>query len=445
MLQLNRPEAVALSPGLTLYAIPTDRFKTARLTVYTVMRADKRLSPRISLLSRVLGRGTEHYPRRSLLNRRLDELYGTVLDIGNSLYGDNHVLSFTVEPLDDAFLPRIDRDMDLLCGSLDVISQIMLHPLRDPDGCLCRDAVEKEKQARRDDIIDRRSRPDAYASDRMRVLLYGDEPAGTYLLGEPDDLMSITAEELTKLWQSWLKHARFEVFYVGQTPAGDVADKWRTAFGDFSPCPGQPLPTLLHKAPTDVRRVDEERPLAQGKLYVCLTSDIDPMREPEVMAAAVLMNELLGGMQGGALLYRYVRGDLGLCYYCDSGYYGSKGVLVVSCGVGAENRQAAEQAIHDCIRRVADGDFTEDDVRMAQASYMSQCRRIPDSASALESVWFDSLINDRVTTDPCTRMEQVLSAGRDDIIAAAKRFRPDLVYYLGGQDGKEPARENGGL
>lgn len=444
MLQLNRPESVALSPGLNLYAIQTDRFKTARLTVYSVMRADKRLSPRLSLLSRVFGRGTERYPRRSLLNRRLDDLYGTILDVGNSLYGDNHVLSFTVEPLDDAFLPRIDRDMDLLGGSLDVISQIMLHPLRDPDGCICRDAVEKEKRARCDDIIDKRTRPDAYASDRIRALLYGDEPAGTYLLGEPDDIMSVTAEELTELWQSWLKHARFEVFYVGQTPAGDVADKWRTAFGDFSPCPGQPLPTLLHKASADVRRVDETRPLAQGKLYVCMTSDIDPVHEPEVMAAAVLMNELLGGMQG-SLLFRHVRGDLGLCYYCDSGYYALKGDLVISCGVGAENRMAAEQAIHDCIRRVADGDFTEDDVRMARASYMSQCRRIPDSASAMESVWFDSLIQDGMTTDPCVRMEQVLSAGRDDVIAAAKRFRPDLVYYLGGQDGEGPDSGNGGL
>ena len=444
MLQLNKPKAAALSPGLTLYAIPSDRFKTARLTVCSVMRADKRLSPSLSLLSRVLGRGTERYPRRSLLNRRLDDLYGTILDIGNSLYGDNHVLSFTVEPLDDAFLPRIDRDMDLLGGSLDVISQIMLHPLRDPDGCLCREAVEKEKRARRDDIIDRRSRPDAYASDRMRVLLYEDEPAGTYLLGEPDDVMSVTAEELTELWQSWLTHTRFEVFYVGQTPAGAVADKWRASFGDFSPCPGPLLPTLLHKAPAAVRRVDEVRPLAQGKLYVCMTSDIDPVREPETMAAAVLMNELLGGMQG-SLLFRHVREELGLCYYCDSGYYALKGNLVISCGVGAENRKAAEQAIHDCIRRVADGDFTEDDVRMAHASYMSQCRRIPDSASALESVWFDSLTRDRMTTDPCARMEQVLSAGRDDIIAAAKRFRPDTVYYLGGQDGEDPARENGGL
>ena len=450
MLQLNRPEVLALSPGLTLYAFPTDRFKSARLTVFTVFGADRRLSPRMALLFHVLGRGTERYPRRSLLNRRLDELYGTTLNVNNFCNGDVRISSITVEPLEDRFLPPCDRDIDLLGSSIEVLAQLMLHPLRDPDGLLRRDIVEKEKKALYDDIIDSRSRPDSYAADRFRALLYHDEPCGIPLFGDPDEIMSVTAEELTALWKTWLTGMRFEVFYIGQTPAGTVADKWRAAFGDFSPCPPPSLPTLLHKAPADVRRVDEERPLAQGKLYVCMTSDIDPVREPETMAAAVLMNELLGGMSG-SLLFRHVREELGLCYCCDSAYDASKAVLIVFCGVGTENRQEAEQAIHDCIGRIKNGDFTDAETELARVSYRSQCRRIPDSAYAMENVWLDRLLVDgkgltsgRIA-DPCIRMEQVLSAGRGDIIAAANRFRLDTVYYLGGKDGEDPAEENGGL
>ena len=77
-----------LNPAATLRHTRDTRFKTARLSLVWVFPADAEASPLTTLLFGIYRRGSEKYPRLALLNRRLDELYGTTLTIRNYLYGD---------------------------------------------------------------------------------------------------------------------------------------------------------------------------------------------------------------------------------------------------------------------------------------------------------------------------------------------------------------------
>ena len=102
---------ITLNPAATLRHTRDGRFKTARLSLFTVMPAHPDASPLTTLLFGILLRGSEHYHRLALLNRRLDELYGTTLTIRNYLHGDNHVVCYTAEMVEQAFLPPADAHM----------------------------------------------------------------------------------------------------------------------------------------------------------------------------------------------------------------------------------------------------------------------------------------------------------------------------------------------
>lgn len=430
MNHLTLPTTIYIQDTVTLHVLPTARFKTARLSLSAVLPADQVLSPRMTLLFGVLRRGSRRYPSQRHLNRRLDELYGATLTIRNFHAGDRQVLGFTAEMLEESCLPTADRGLDILAGVTELLSQLLLCPLTDEDGVLRRRSVEKEKQALCDAILADRNQARSYAEGRLRHILYGAEPSGVSLFGRPEDIRTVTAEELTSLWRQFLASARLEVFYVGQAPAERVEACFRAAFADLCPTQTIPLPpTLAHPAQGTLHRVDEARRLSQGRLCMGWASELAP--GDERLPAAILFNELLGVMQD-SLLFRHVREELGLCYYCDSALFASKGVLTVSCGVSPANRREAEEAIFAQFDQVAAGEVSLHDLRLAKASYENAYRQIPDSPCALENLWLGQLLNAEVAP-PEARFAAVMAVGRRELAEAARAFRPDTVYFLGSE------------
>ena len=91
-------------PGITLYHFPDNRFKQSCLSLQLVRLAKKEEAAMNALLPAVLLRGCESAPDIRAITLRLDELYGTALTIRNYLHGDNHVVSYTAEMLEEDFL-----------------------------------------------------------------------------------------------------------------------------------------------------------------------------------------------------------------------------------------------------------------------------------------------------------------------------------------------------
>lgn len=450
---MSSPHTVRVGDAVTLHILQTERFKTARLSISAILPADQVLSPRMTLLFGVLRRGSRRFPSQLHINRRLDELYGATLTIRNFHAGDRQVLGFTAEMLDDSCLPAADRGLDILGGVADLLAGLILEPLTDEDGVLRRRSVEQEKQALCDAILADRNQARSYAEGRMRHILYGQEPSGVSLFGRPEHIRDVTAEQLTTLWQSFLACARLEVFYVGKASPETLETHWRAAFAALKPACRTLPPTLPHAAPLVPRRVDEARSLSQGRLCMGWSSGITQSENRQLLPAAILFNEMLGVMQD-SLLFRHVREELGLCYYCDSAFFGSKGVLTVSCGVAPANRTAAENAIRTQAEGVAAGSFTVHDLRLAKASYGNAFRQIPDSPCALENLWFGRVLNGTesagagfadASDTPESRLAQVLAVDRRQLMRAAARFVPDTVYFLGSEPGAAHGAEDDGL
>ena len=431
-----RYTAHPLSAAVTLHHIHTTRFKTARLSVLTTRPADRRESPLATLLFGVMRRGSERYPRLSALNRALDELYGTTLTIHNYLHGDNHVLAFTAEMPEDVYLPAMESDEGRRCLPADLLallSDLFFHPLTEEDGTLCRSVVEAEKAALCDSLRALVNDPRTWASNRLCELMCPDEPYGLSIGGTVETVTALTAEDLTVHRVNFLATTRFEVFYVGRTPAADIAEAWMTHFGAMSPSPvARPL-SLPHPPAVAHRAVEETLPISQGKLvmgWACGETTATLQDDPRALAALYVANELFGVMQA-SLLFRHVREELGLCYYCESALDMTKGVLTVSAGIRSDRREAAEAAIRSRLAALQAGEIDPHDVELARLSLENGYRQMPDSRGAME---YDRLR--RLLSGSPLTAEEELAAIRAvtpaDVAAAARRFRPDTTFFLRG-------------
>lgn len=425
-------QSVSLTPSVTLHYTQTHRFKTARLSLFAVMPADTRRSPLSTLLFGILRRGSEGYPNLARLNRRLDELYGTTLTIRNYLHGDSHVISYTAEMLESRFLPPHHGDMDLLGGVTELLADMILRPLRDPDGSLRAEAVEKEKQSLTDSLQSLRNDTRAYAATRLREIMCEGEPYGISIGGTVEGVAAITPREVTDHYESLLKQLRLEVFYTGRASLDEVRSVWSRAFGGWNPAPCERTETALHPVPTVPCCEQEDMAVSQGKL--CLSwscgKGFSAIRDPRELAAYAVCNELFGVMQN-SLLFRHVREELGLCYYCDSALDMTKGILWVSCGIHSDRKAEAEAAIRAQLTALREGYFTPEDVELAKLSLLNSYRQMEDSQNSMEAFAFGRLMN-RTAETPEEEMVCIRAVTVEDVMAAARSFVPDTLFFLRG-------------
>ena len=423
-----------LNAAVNLRYMATTRFKTARLSLVTVRPAHETESQLATLLYGIMRRGSEHYPRLALFNRRLDELYGTTLTIQNYLHGDHHIISFTAEMPEDIFLPARDRDAGILDGVMELFSELLLRPLLDADGLLRREAVEAEKQALCDSLRAIANDTRTYAADRFRRIMCEGEPYGLSIGGTVEGIAGITPADVTAHWRRHLAAMNAELFYIGRAPIETVFSLWEKHFGAWKPSRLIPPPTRPHLPPAAPRSVEEEWPVGQGKLcmsWACGENEAT-LHDLGAESAMMVCNELFGVMQS-SLLFRHVREELGLCYYCESALDMTKGILWVASGIRPDRRGEAEAAIRSVFQALQNCDFAPTEVEAAKQSLINGYRQMEDSQGAMEAFATRQLHHPAASG---RSVEALIAATRavtaEDVARAAQRFVPDTVYFLKG-------------
>lgn len=428
------PACTALRNGVELYTLQTHRFKTARLTVALALPAEEEAAMLYSLVLGVMRRGSEAYPSLAALNRRLDELYGTTLTVRNFLHGDTHVLALTAEMLEDDFLPPSHGGtMRLLESVAEVMADMLLHPLTDEQGLLRSEAVEAEKVTQCDSIRAEANDPRTYAAMRFRRLMCEGEPHGITLGGTVEAVEATTPADVTRAWHRILSEAACTVFYVGRATADRVCEALLNSLGDWTPTPVAVPQTRLHKAPDTPRRVEEERPVGQGRLcmgWTVNTAAATLDRAAGDDAPMTVFNEIMGPMQG-SLLFAYLREELGLCYECSSSFDLTKGIFSVACGIRSDRVEEAETAARYVLDGVITHGISQARVDLAVTSLLNGYRQIPDSPAAMENFWLRGVLDQWMET-PARRMERISAVTAEDVTRVAASLLPDTVYFLKG-------------
>lgn len=416
------PTSYPVGERASLLAIRTDRFKNELLTVRFAVPVTAATAQRYAVMIELLRRGSERYPQKALFDRRLDDLFASCITAGTRRMGDMQILRFSADFLGAHY---VGGGQGLLPQIVEMLGELICHPYL-PNGSFHLPYLDSEKRHLRDAIRARINSPRSYARSRCRAALCAGEPYALHLLGEEDTVEALNASDLTALWQALLREVTPTFFYVGNSDPALVAallEKTFSAQGAITyPC------VMQNRLPVSLQCVQEEMPISQGRLVLGYRTDA-PFGSALGTASQVL-NAILGG-SAASKLFLNVRERRSLCYYCSASYDAYKGVLLAESGIKPQNREIAQQAMHEEVAALCRGDITEWELEAAKRALDHTYRQLFDSPAALSDLYsrFSMM---QFGESIAQRRAAVNAVTREQVIEAASHLREGVIYFLNG-------------
>ena len=184
---------IDIKGGIKLHTIKTDKFKTNLIAVFLTTKLNRENVTKNALISMMLRRGSKNMPTQEEMSKTMEEMYGASFDCGLDKTGDNQVLKFYIESINDNFLPK--QEENILEKSIKNILEIIFNPYAE-NASFKNEYIEQEKNNLKQRIegkIDNKAR---YAMDRCIEEMYKDKPFGLYKFGYIEDLESINSKNL---------------------------------------------------------------------------------------------------------------------------------------------------------------------------------------------------------------------------------------------------------
>ena len=202
-------EEKEIKKGIKLHEIKTDKFKTNLIAIFLSMPITKENVTKNSLISAVLRRGSKNMPTQEKISQELEEMYGATFNCGLDKTGDNHILKFYLESVNDNFLPQTDENM--LKTSCYKLLEIVFNPLVENES-FKEEYIKQEKENVKRIIEGKPDNKARYAFDRCIEEMYKDKPYGLYKYGYIEDLEKITAKDLYEYYQKMISECKIDIF-----------------------------------------------------------------------------------------------------------------------------------------------------------------------------------------------------------------------------------------
>ncbi len=417
-------ETIALSPGVTLRYCGDKRFKKGAVSIQLLRPMCEQEAAVNALLPAVLLRGTDRHRDLQEITFRLDELYGASASCLVRRVGDIQTVGFFMSFLEDRFALPGD---EVLAPVMEFLRELLLEPATEK-GIFREDYVESEKKNLISVIEAELNDKQRYATSAMlRHMCQGDSFA-VPRLGTIETVRAITAERLWAHYCRILRNSPVEIFYVGSAPAGQVVRLLKPLTEQMGQ-ESEPMPAQTGFFPqTQENEIFEQMNVNQGKLAMGFYTPITN-RDPRF--AAMMVANVIYGSGATCKLFANVREKKSLCYYANSGYSATKGILNVSCGVDTENYEAAKAEILHQMELLAQGQITAEELYAAKAAAVSSLRSVPDSPGSLEGYYAVAGISGGMMN-----LEEYIAAVEavtaEEAAAAAATVKLHSVFFLKG-------------
>lgn len=425
------PFVKSIAPGVRLCAVQTDRFKTGCISFSMALPLEGDIAAN-AILPYILHRSCKKYPDFSRLNGRLAELYGASLSAGVAKLGEAQILSINLTSIDDRF-SLTNESIAQSC------TELLLELIFDPDlvdGCFGEAAVQREKRLLIEKVESEINDKRFYALRRCEEIMCAGEKFGLDKYGTIEAIEALTGESIYNAWQNMLKTGVIQIDFVGSGAHDIVAEALEAKFAGIERNPAD-ITTVFIKTAKEQRREEEKLPVKQGKLVLGFRAGMEDNTD-EAPAFKVMADIFGGGTY--SKLFKNVREEMSLCYYCSAKPDRHKGVMFVQSGIEFEKAELATDEILRQFDAVKAGDFEPADL---EASLMAICDKlsgVEDSPDDIAS-WYTFRILEPVLKTPAQEAEEIRQVTKERVVAAANRVTLDTIYMLSGT-GEDGSDEN---
>ena len=367
-------EVIKIKNGINLNLIKTDKFKTNLLSVFLTVPLNENTITRNALIPAILRRGSNNLKTQEEISKTLEEMYGASFDCGVDKIGDNQVLKFYLETINNSYT---EDGENIIKESINIILDLVFNPLVN-NNKFDETYVESEKNNIKQIIEGTKDAKATYALERCIEEMYKNLPYALYKYGKLEDLKNINAENLYEQYKKLINECKIDIFISGditeEVKNEVIENKNIVSLEERNPNYIESNKENRIKQEKQEEIVSESMDVTQGKLILGL----DMLKEQEDdKYTALIYNAILGGTPNSKM-FQNVREKNSLAYTASSSYIRQKGNIFVKCGIEIDNYEKALKIIKEQIEDMKKGKFTEEDIKQAKVNIVSTIKFIPE-------------------------------------------------------------------
>ena len=415
-----------IKEGIKLHQIQTEKFKTNLVAIFLTTPMSRENVTKNALLLSVLRRGSKNMPTQEIISQELEEMYGAGFDCGIDKTGDNHVLKFYLETLNDNFLPNKEN---LSKKAIELLLDVIFNPLTE-NNHFKKEYVDSEKKTIKRLIDGRIDNKDMYAYTRCIEEMYKNEPYGLYKYGYIEDLENINEENLYTDYQNLLSIAKIDFFASGELQTDSVISIIEEN-PNIQKLQEREDTHIVNTEDTEkkkevqIQTIQDVKDVTQGKLVIGL--DIDYYKKDSRYAMCIY-NVILGE-SATSKMFQNVREKAGLAYSARSTYVRQKNNIFIRAGIEIKNYSKALEIIKEQLKDMKNGKFSDEEIDNAKKYMTSGIKTVQDEQDSEITYYMGQELSKTLLTFE-EYMDKINSVTREEILEIAKNIHINTIYFL---------------
>ena len=413
-----------IKKGVNLHTIKTSKFKTNLFALMLTTKITKQNVTKNALISLILRRGTENIKTQEEISKKLENMYGANFDCGIDKIGDNQVIKFYLESLNDEYLPTEESNLK---ESIKILLEIAFNPLTQKNK-FKQEYFEVEKEKLKQIIEAKKDNKGMYAFNRCIEEMYKNNPYGIYKFGEVEELEKITNEELYAYYKDLIQRCKVDIFISGEQ-LKDIKEEIENDknMKKLNERNAEYVKNSIEQYDENIKEkvITESADVTQGKLVIGINLKEIGENSKNV---ALIYNAILGGT-ATSKLFQNVREKASLAYTAGSNYIRQKNNIFIRCGIEIENYEKALTIIKEQIEDMKQGKFTEEELENTKQYIISTIEAIEDEQDTQITYYFGQEITES-NNDINKYKENIKSVTKQQIIELSKTIKINTIYFL---------------
>lgn len=393
-----------------------NEFKTIQFALFFTDYDEKDTRVYRFLLPKLLISHSNTYKTKTLMQKKLEDLYGARLYTRSERHANLNVMSFMLTIVD----PVIVDDYDLINQSIALLNDIFVDR-----SYFDEDIFMEEKRLLIEQWETLKDHKRVYANVEFGKAFFGDDLSAYPMSGTLEDIKKLTLDDVISYYQKKFFDNEIKIIINGhidehvQTIKDSLLIKAKSKDFDIE---------FKFRDVKTLNQIQEETKMNQAILklgYHLPIFRFDPLYE-----AALCVDTILGGYPESRL-FKEIREKQGLCYDVSSNFDFYKGVLIVSSGVSKQQKDYALEEIIKEVDRLKIDKVDLEELSYAKAYLVHQIKSSLDSQSYLtKRQYFRDIFNDQTPTEK--RIENILNVSLEDIYQVIDMIQLDTTYVLYG-------------
>lgn len=415
-----------IKQGINLHNINTNKFKTNLFATFLATPLTRENVTKNALLAAVLRRGTKKIKSQDLISKKLEEMYGASFDCGIEKTGDNQVIKFYLETINENFLPEKE---ELDKKSIEILFDIVFNPLIENEQ-FNEDYVESEKKKLKQIIDGKIDNKRAYSFERCIEEMFKNEPYGLYKFGYIEDLDLITPKSLYKYYCELLQKCKIDIFLSGDFEGKNINEiiKNNCEINKLTERKPEYIANIEKTEIQEVKKtkiIEEKMQVGQGNLVIGLSSNSQIENSKFIMS---VYNAILGG-GANSKLFQNVREKNSLAYTAGSTFKRQKNTIFIRCGIEISNYDKALETIKKQIDDMRNGKFTEEDIENSKKLIISSIKGISAEQDSEITYYYGQELSDTFTNieEYVKKIEKVT---KKELVEVARDMWINTIYFL---------------